>query len=286
MMGVGLGLTVPTTNLLVSDLNPEKRAAALSLVNFSWGIGAVASPLLVGLLQQVNPTALLQYAIAAVLIILAASLKFFAFPARAGTEERSTAHTDSRIWRNRFVPILGALFFLYVGSETSVGGWIATYAQRVMTNAGATWAMMPSFFWAALLAGRGIAPLILQHIAEERVARAGLTLAALGIVLLLVSRNGWELAASAGLAGLGFSSVYPIVIANLSHKFGSMASRIGGLTFTLAGLGGATLPLLVGYLSTRYTSLRTGLIVPLLGCSAMFTLHLLLSNPARRSSDA
>src|SRR5438270_1511906 len=33
--GTGLGLTIPTTNLLVSELNPGRRAAALNLVNFS-----------------------------------------------------------------------------------------------------------------------------------------------------------------------------------------------------------------------------------------------------------
>ena len=265
LMGIGLGLTVPTTNLLVSELNPQKRAAALNLVNLSWGVGAVASPSLVALAQQMNRTAPLQYGISAVLIVLAGSLRFFAFPPPARAADRNRASGDDGVWSSRFVPILGALFFLYVGSETSVGGWIAAYAHRVMTGPGTTWAMMPSFFWAALLAGRAVAPAVLRHISEEKVARGGLTLAALGISLLLLSRNGREVAASVAIAGLGFSSVYPIVIASLSHKFGAMASRVGGLTFTLAGLGGASLPLLVGHLSTRYTSLRAGLVIQLLG---------------------
>jgi FHS family glucose/mannose:H+ symporter-like MFS transporter len=281
-MGIGLGLVIPTTNLLVAELNPDKRAAALNFVNFFWGIGAVMSPALVALSQRLNRTALLQYAIAIVLITSALSLKLFGFPARKGAEQPNTSSSDSQVWRSPFVPILGALFFLYVGSEISVGGWVAAYAHRVMVNPGTIWAVMPSFFWAALLLGRAVAPTVLRRIAEEKVARAGLSLAAAGIVLLLIAHAGWALAVSGALAGLGFSSVYPIVIAALSHRFGAMAARVGGLTFTLAGLGGATLPLLVGHLSTRYSSLRVGLVVPLLGCGAMFALHLLLSKPALR----
>jgi len=99
-------------------------------------------------------------------------------------------------------------------------------------------------------------------------------MAAAGVISLLVSRSGWTLAASTALAGLGFSSIYPIAIAMLSHKFGAFATRIGGLTFTLAGFGGATLPWLVGYLSTGTGSLRIGLVVPLVGCILMFLLSL------------
>jgi MFS transporter, FHS family, glucose/mannose:H+ symporter len=278
-MGTGLGLVIPTTNLLVAELNAKRRAAALNVVNFSWGIGAVTSPALVALSQPLHRTTWMQFIIAAALVALVLRLKLFDFPSAAGDKASTKVRTDSRVWRSPYVPLLAALFFLYVGSESSVGGWVAAYAQRVMANPGSTWAAMPSFFWAALLLGRALAPAALRRVAEEHVARSGLILAALGIILLLISRSGWALAVSSGLAGLGFSSVYPIVIAALSHKFGDLAARVGGLTFTLAGLGGATLPLLVGYLSTHYASLRVGLVVPLVGCAMMLALHLCLSKP-------
>jgi fucose permease len=42
--------------------------------------------------------------------------------------------------------------------------------------------------------------------------------------------------------------------------------------FSFAGLGGATMPWLVGLTSTGTGSLRAGLLLPLAGCVAMFTL--------------
>src|ERR1700691_3773772 len=45
--GVGLGLAIPAANLLVAEVNPLQRSAALNRLNFSWSAGAVACPFLV-----------------------------------------------------------------------------------------------------------------------------------------------------------------------------------------------------------------------------------------------
>ena len=42
--------------------------------------------------------------------------------------------------------------------------------------------------------------------------------------------------------------------------------------FSLAALGGATMPWLVGFMSQRANNLRVGLLVPLAGCFAMIIL--------------
>jgi fucose permease len=93
----------------------------------------------------------------------------------------------------------------------------------------------------------------------------------------LATRNPVQFALSTSLAGLGLAAVFPIAIANLSHKFGAAATRVAGLMFNLAGLGGATLPWLVGFTSTRLNNLKFGLFVPLAGCTIMLLLTLLLS---------
>jgi FHS family glucose/mannose:H+ symporter-like MFS transporter len=283
VFGIGLGLTIPTTNLLVSELNPGKRAAALNLVNLSWGIGAVGCPFVVARLQRLNRTSLLLYGTALLLLMLAAILRRVSFGGCNGraAPESNTTSLGGGMWRSRYVPILGAIFFLYVGSETAVGGWTASYARRMMSDGGTAWAMMPSFFWAALLLGRAIAPFLLRHVRELTLVRLGLGLGALGIIALHSAKNTSALAISVSCAGLGFSTVYPIAIAMLSHTFGVMASRIAGLMFTLAGLGGATLPWLVGYASTEYGSLKFGLLVPLGGCIGMLIMYGLLPEPAK-----
>ena len=272
--GFGLGLTIPTANLLIAELHPDRRAAALNLLNFSWGIGAVGCPFVVAALQRSQRTSLLLFGMTVCLALAAIVLGCIRMPADTKGNSSKVAALDRKIWKNRFVPVLGALFFIYVGTESSIGGWVASYAHRIDAGSGTFWALTPSFFWGALLLGRALAPVFLRHVRETTLASAGLVVASLGVFVLLIANTMALVVAGASLAGLGLASVFPINIAMLSQWFGEMASRIGGVMFALSSLGGATVPWLVGILSSRFGSLRIGLMVPLLGSLTMLFLYL------------
>ena len=111
-------------------------------------------------------------------------------------------------------------------------------------------------------------------ISNEQVARGGITIALLGVALLMASRSIPAVRVSACLIGLGLAAIYPITIAVLSNTFGSDANRLGSVMFALAGVGAACVPWMVGSLSTALASLRLGLTVPLAGCAVMLLLYL------------
>jgi MFS transporter, FHS family, glucose/mannose:H+ symporter len=50
--GFAIGLIAPVTNLLVAEINSERRAAALNMLNFVWALGAVAGPPLIALFAR------------------------------------------------------------------------------------------------------------------------------------------------------------------------------------------------------------------------------------------
>jgi fucose permease len=75
------------------------------------------------------------------------------------------------------------------------------------------------------------------------------------------------------LGGLGLSTVFPITVALFTRDFEKDSARLAGPVFALAGLGGATLPSLVGVLSAQAGSLKAGLVVPLVGCLIMLALQ-------------
>jgi MFS transporter, FHS family, glucose/mannose:H+ symporter len=272
LFGAGMGVTIPASNLLISDLNSTRRASALNLLNFSWGVGAVGCPFVVAMLQPSNQTAWFLYATALLLVVVATLIAGVRFP--ADLDDGKPAPTPgSNPWKSPFIVILGALFFIYVGTENSVGGWVASYARRLETGSTSVWAMTPSLFWGALLVGRALAPIFLRKVSENTLASGSLALATGGVTVLLARRSISGVWLGAGMVGMGLSCVFPINIAMLSHWFAEMASRVGGLMFALAGLGGATLPWLVGALSTRFGSLQVGLFVPLAGSATMLLLY-------------
>jgi fucose permease len=90
---------------------------------------------------------------------------------------------------------------------------------------------------------------------------------------LILSHKMPGLVTSAVLAGLGLAAVYPITISLLSREFGAAATRVGSIMFTMANLGGASLPWLVGFFSSRFTDLRIGLSVPLAAGALMYALY-------------
>jgi fucose permease len=131
-----------------------------------------------------------------------------------------------------------------------------------------------SFFYAAMLLGRWLAPFLLRLTNEILLVRVGLLVACAGMGGLVLSHGLRGVAVSAGLAGFGLSYVYPITISLLSREFGSAPPRLGSLMFTLSNIGGGLLPWMVGVSSNHFGTLHVGLAVPLIGCAAMFALYL------------
>src|SRR5262249_40965579 len=124
LYGAGMGLTVPTSNLLISDLNSARRASALNLLNFSWGVGAVGCPFVVAMLQPLNHIAWFLYGTALLLFIIALLVVGVLFP--ADLIDCPPTHTPRMSpWKSPFLVTLGTLFFVYVGTENSLGGWVA-----------------------------------------------------------------------------------------------------------------------------------------------------------------
>jgi MFS transporter, FHS family, glucose/mannose:H+ symporter len=283
LYGLGLGLAIPAANLLVADVNPSRRSAALNRLNFCWSAGAVACPFLVAAAARSGRLPLLLAGFAAVLFLVC--LGIAAMPAHIVEPHAARADNAKSIaridWRSVSVPLFAALFFLYVGVENSVGGWIASYAKTFGTGPFDLALMSPSFFYTSLMIGRWLASLLLHRIEDVTLARAGLLTACAGMAWLLLSHALPSMLVGASIAGFGLAAVYPITISLLSQEFGATASRVSSVMFTMANFGGAFMPWLLGYSSSRFGSLRAGMLVPLIAAGSMCVLFLVNWNSRR-----
>jgi MFS transporter, FHS family, glucose/mannose:H+ symporter len=270
--GGGLGLAVPAANLLVAEVNPGRRSAKLNLLNFCWSAGAVSCPVLVAAAAKSHQFPLFLAAVAGLALLVAIGIAAMPSSIVEPSAARDPGRTGAGIpWKHGAMWILAALFSLYVGVENSFGGWVASYAKSLdLTPALAL--MTPSFFHAAILLGRWLAPLLLRSIDEIRLAQAGILVACTGMAGLVLSHELRGVVLSACVAGLGLSCVYPITISLLPREFGS-APRLGSLMFTASNIGGGLLPWMVGVSSNHFSSLKAGLAVPLIGCVAMYGLY-------------
>ena len=280
VLGLGHGVTTPAGNLRTAEVNPGHSASALSLINAVWGIGAVSSPFLVAIAQRSHRLSLFLYGTASALLALLLVFAVSRFEPDSRARAAHSAATTHKIWNRRMLAVTCVLFFTYVGTETCFNGWLASYARRMNTDNGlgtgqhAYWAMIPSVFWGALLAGRALAPLALKFHKETVVARIGLTLALAGSLVVVSAHSIGALIPGALLAGLGLASIFPISVSLLPQWFGDSVTSMSSVVFASGNTGGAILPWLVGVVSTHTGSLRSGFIVPLVGVMAMLAFYL------------
>ena len=274
--GLGYGLSTPGTNLWVGESYGVRRASALNIMNLAWGVGAITSaPLAKIAIQSATVTTLLYGtgALAILLAIIFLQMRFGHLPHEAAP---TPATPTSPVAGTGVAMLLGMLFFLYVGTEVGTSYWSSLHAQRATNWASNDFTFTQMFFYAGLLGGRGAGAAVLLRLKEMTVAVGGILLAAVGILLFLSAHSPVTLFIGAFFAGLGLSSLYPIYIAWLSKWFGTRARKVGGVMFSLAALGAATMPALVGFVSKFSGSLRIGLLVPVAGCAVMLTTVLLL----------
>jgi fucose permease len=280
--GLGLGLVVPSDNLLIAEIGSgsgsgsraSSRASAVSLLNFFWGVGAVFCSLMVAWTAAHKLLPFFLGSVALFLVLLAFAMRNLPFPAAAKSSESSAPSSWREMAKSPAIWIFAAIFFLYPGAETAVGGWIGSYVSRLGSRGAAMASMMPAFFWSALTVGRALGTAFLRHFPERRVLRAGYGAGAAGIGMMLWAPSLPGVIGGALITGLSFATLYPITVARLSQRFGVAARSIGAIMFSLASVGPAVIPWMVGVISHSTGSLRAGLLLPLGATVILFLIHL------------
>lgn len=270
--GLGLGFIIPTDSLLIAEISSNSRTSAVNLLNFFWGTGAVVCSLMVAWTAAHQMLPVFLGSVSIFLLLLACTMWKLPFPMASTTPDRAPSWqelaNDPSMW------LFATTFFLYPGAETAVGGWVGSYVARLVPL-GTKWApLMPAFFWAALTVGRALGTVFLSYFSEWRVLQTGFATAAAGILLMLVSSTLPEVILGALITGLSFSTLYPITISRLSVRFGVAARSIGAAMFTLASVGPAVIPWMVGVTSQATGSLRAGLLLPLGATILLLLIHL------------
>jgi len=269
LAGFGIGHMIATNNIIGSQFPAERRARTLTLLNLSWSLGAILSPILAAwLLPHISLHILL--GIFAALFVLAGCSVYVRLsnPPRA-----STASEEMGATRN-VVLFFGTMMLLYGGIETCMNGWLTTYILRYGDHTLSGSQLSTSLFWISLIAGRLFTAGLLTWIRERGLLRLALGATTLCIACLVRAHTAMSLMACAILLGLSMAACFPVCFSILAG-YQPRARQAGGV-IAVSGIGAALFPWLSGLISTRTGSLHTGLLVPLVAVVAMFIMSLAL----------
>ena len=252
--GVGSGTIDSGMNALVNDISaPEGHATEQSLLHSFFGLGALLGPLLIGAFLALHggwrPAYLVVAAGSALLLGMLARLHV---PAREVPAGGVNLRSVLLLARNRLMIVLTLLIGIYVGAELLLGDWLEAYLQRSihMDKVGASNSV--SLYWGGLMVGRLLSAVLSRYLSATAILFGTTALALVSsIVLVLTSSMPVALIALTG-CGLGFSAIFPLVMALAGERFPESTGSVAGLLTGAASLGGAIFPALSGVLAQAF----------------------------------
>ena len=264
LFGLGVGITTTSITVLRSAKSGESRLRELNLLNVIWPLGALVCPTVANAAIRSFGVGPLFTGIAAFLGVVALWMLQSGRHPALPSEKKST---EGEIHRKSRLPwMMAALAFLAVGLESATGAWIASYSHQLPQGTGAI-VEAATLFWLGLLASRLFhATPWMERFTELEQLRNGALLTTIGALLLVGLPLQGVLLLAAFLMGFGAGPIYPTVLSLVLPRVS------GTLIFLLAGLGGASLPWLVGMISAQAGTLRVGMLVPACAACVVFGL--------------
>ena len=245
-----LGVSVSTLDIGVNTslmwVHRAKSGAFMTAGHFFFGSGGLLTPVLVTYLAQISGGIRWPYW-ALALLVLPFALWLFSLPNPKRAAEQTAVGRPLQV--NRTLVFLVTLFlFLYVGVESSFGGWIFTYARTLKMGSDTLISYLNSTFYAAFTVGCLIATPLAMRLRPRYILLGDLLGCLSGLVVILIQP--YSLVAlwiGTLIAGLALASIFPVTLGFAERRL-AITGSVTGWFFAGAGAGGMLLPWLIGQL--------------------------------------
>ncbi|SRR5579884_422516 len=249
LLGLGGGMIVTGANALVSDLEADRRAPTLNLLNLFFGLGGMTTPFVAANILKITGAASICYFLAALTLITFLIHLATAMPPPSGAAQSAGKGYRDIFSRSVFY-ILALQLFLYVGVEVGTETWLVQYligkwgepARRVATN------ILSFGFAAGLLVGRVAVARFFAAAAEWKVTLGfSLAIAATTFGMLQIDSQLAEVIV-VFCAGLACAPMFPTILAMTGNAFTQNSAQALGTVITIGWFGFLVIPPLVGKL--------------------------------------
>ena len=279
MLGASAGVLNASGFLAISRIYEHDPASTVNLAGALFGLGCLTTALAVW-------GAFYIYSAASLMLLFAVASAFAAglysrvnFAATASPGQRPVKEIVSGL-KSPGAIIFTLILFFQFGNEWTVAGWLPLFlVQRVGLSPDRA-ILLLALFWLALLLGRVTAQGVLPHVGHGRLLTGSVGASLLGCLILLSTNNYFGCWVGTLLAGLGFSTVYPLVVEKIGHRFPDYHPGFynGLLSFGIGG--GLLVPWLVGQ-GANWGGIGVVIGVPSAGIVMVFILLSLLWLEAR-----
>jgi fucose permease len=148
------------------------------------------------------------------------------------------------------------LFFVYTGAEIGLGAWTYTLLTESRGIDPKIAGLVAGSYWASFTVGRVLAGLFVKRIGVNTLVQGGLLAALSGTILLWWNPSGTVSMLGVAITGFAIAPIFPGLVSGTSQRVSpKFAANTIGMQMGGAGLGGASIPAMIGVLARR-TSLE------------------------------
>jgi FHS family Na+ dependent glucose MFS transporter 1 len=257
VLGLAQGTAEVGANTGVVRLHGSKAGPYMNGLHLSFGIGAMAAPLVISLSAGGTGSIRAGYWFLAALAA-AAGLWMLKLPDAGKGQEKERAET-SRGSRGAVVFIAALLFFTIAG-EAGFAGWVYSYALKKSFSGEAGAGLLTSGFWTALTVGRFIGIGLVRRLGPRGLLLTNVPGAFLAAGLFFMFPDSFPvLWVCAVLLGFFQASIIPAAF-TLAGDLRVLSGSVAGIFIAASSLGGMSFPWLVG----RFFESSGGSVFPLL----------------------
>jgi fucose permease len=275
LMGLGGGMVVTGANALVSDINPQKRASTLNLLNLFFGLGGLLTPFVAANLLG-GDAFLLLYVVAALTVVTFLVHVTTAMPPPTGERGFKVSEAGEVLGRPALW-LLSLFLFLYVAAEVGVWNWLARHlvAQGIPESTALN--ILSLGFALGLLVGRVVVSPILMKVQASYVTLFSSVAMAVTTYWMLQTTDPTMAGVAVFCAGLAMAPVFPTTLAMTGDAFPRATATAMGIVITFGWVGLAVSSRIIGAIAGDDPArLRTALMVLPIASVIMIVVNLLL----------
>jgi len=260
LLGLGGGGLTTTASILLSDINPGRRATILTLTKSSYGIGGFVTPMIGATLLAGNTIALC-YVIAGLALVLLAAMLFAVFPPPSMREGFHLAAAKPLLSKP-LLYLLSLTLFFYVACEVGMFNWLPKYLMARGLTETVALRIVSLGFALGLLVGRLAFAAVLLRVSARAVAVISSIVMTASTTALLRVDGAAAAGITAFIAGLAMAPMFPSIVAIVGDSFPRATATAMGIAITSGWAGLAVSSRLIGAISGRSEGgISTGMLV-------------------------
>jgi len=251
LVSLGGGAINGATNALVSDISERNKGANLSLLGVFYGIGALVTPLILGLLRGIFSYESIFVTVGVLTFMVAVLFVLLKFPSPKNIEGFPLKQSIG-LMKDKVLWLIAFFLFFQSGFEGIINNWTTLFLTEhmVVEESDALYGL--TLFVAGMMVMRLLLGSLLRSASTEKIMTASFILIIIGLIILKTGIAYYTAIAGLILLGAGLGGGFPIMLGMVGARYSKLSGTAFSFALVVALLGNTLINYSTGLIAQNY----------------------------------